>query len=186
MKNDPLHKLPARSMQDLALQDDVTRPDFELGQHDLELSKELTRLSFLGIAGYGFLIKEVVLRGDVELRALVSTKWFTVPGVILLGIAAGSSLWHAQTATHCLDLQVEICRLLQRKTNDGWEPEERSQNDEDLGTRRNEQSKVIKKKRLLLGIAVWALILGGLIVAADFGWILLAKSLGSDMGYPPE
>jgi hypothetical protein len=181
MKNQIFPSLAARSMQDLALEDDITRPDFELGRRDFDLSKELTRLSLLGIAGYGFLIKEVALKGDVALPflgAMVSAKWITATGVISLGVAAASSLYLAQAATHCLDMQVEICRLLQRRSNDGWTPEERLQNDRDLEAQRFEQRRLIRTKRRLLRIAVLTLVVGSLMVAGDFTWMLchVAKS----------
>lgn len=169
--------LAAKSVKDLALDDDITRPDFELGQRDFDLSKELTRLSLLGIAGYGFLIKEIGLKGDPFLKAMISAEWLMVLGLLSLGVATASSLFLSRAATHCLDLQVVICRLLQRRSNDGWTKEEEIQNEKDLEESRSEQKKLISHKRRWMELAVAALVVGGLSVAGDFIWILLASNL---------
>ena len=85
---------PARSIADLELEDKVYRPDFEISSKFQALSKELVRISLLGLGVYGFLLKLATdtPSGGVYLRALQKDKYIVLGGTVAFAICAG---WRA-------------------------------------------------------------------------------------------
>jgi hypothetical protein len=174
--------LPARSMDDLSLPDDVTRPDFTLSEHYQGLSKELSRLALLGIAGYGFLIKEVAFKGGVALpflHGMVTHFVLMLTGLLALGVSAAASLRTAQVSTNCIRLQIDILRYVKRRTNPGWTDDERLENDRHLEKLRKSQQQIIASGRRYLKIAVTALIVGMAMTVLSFGLVLAGSAASS-------
>jgi|SRR6185312_9833089 len=171
----------ARSLDDLSAPDDVTRPDFTLSEHYQDLSKELTRLALLGIAGYGFLIKEVAFQGERTLpflHGMVNHSILMLGGLLALGVSAAASLRTSQVSTNCIRLQIDIVRYIKRRTNPGWSDEERVKNDRHLEKMRKTQRQIIASGRRCLRVAVTALIIG--MAMTVFAFVLvLATSVAS-------
>ena len=174
--------LPARSLQDLAIPDDVTRPDFELSEHYQDLCKELSRLALLGIAGYGFLIKEVAFKGGTALpflHGMVAHSILMLAGLLALGVCAAASLRTSQVSTNCIRLQIDILRYIKRETNHGWSPEEKIKNRNHLEKLRKSQHKTITSGRRCLKIAVVALIVGMAMTVLAFALVLAQSAAAS-------
>lgn len=167
--------LPARSLDDLSLDESVTGPDFKLGERYLDLSKELSRLALLGIAGYGFLIKEIAMKGESShpfLSYMVHHPYLPLLGLFSLGLSAAASLLTSQISTNCMKLQIDIVRYVKRRTNPGWTDEERVHNDLYLAERRRFQKASISRGRMCLRTAVLLLIAGTLLTVLSFALIL--------------
>jgi hypothetical protein len=176
----PIDPLPARSLEDLSLDEKVTAPDFKLGERYLDLSKELSRLALLGIAGYGFLIKEIAMKGESTrpfLGYMVQHPYLPLLGLLAFGLSAASSLLTSQISTNCMKLQIDIIRYVKRRTNPGWTDEERQHNDLYLADRRNLQRTSISHGRMCLRAAVLLLIAGTLLTVLSFALILSTASV---------
>jgi hypothetical protein len=84
--------------------------DFAVVEKYQSFSAELLRLSLLGIAGYGFLITNIVLKvtnKSDEYLLLKSflmsrTTWVLILGAIALGISSAAALGHRYFATDCI------------------------------------------------------------------------------------
>jgi hypothetical protein len=57
--------IPSRSIEDIELPEHAYKADFDMGKRGQDFSKELVRFSLFGVAGYGFLIKEILDRAEV-------------------------------------------------------------------------------------------------------------------------
>jgi hypothetical protein len=74
----------ATRLSDIELPEAAYKADFELGSRYGDFVKEMVRLSLLGIAGYGFLVK--VILTPVGLRDLsVATLILMASGIAFLG-----------------------------------------------------------------------------------------------------
>ncbi|MGA3213298.1 MAG: hypothetical protein ABSD20_18495, partial [Terriglobales bacterium] len=69
-RNDEWLKFPARCIEDIELPEQAFRADFELGERYQDFTKGLVRISLLGVAGYGFLIREVL--GEKHMGTITS------------------------------------------------------------------------------------------------------------------
>ena len=77
---------------------------------------EVLRLALLGLAGYGFLITNVVFQklpnSDLRyLKALADNQWLWAGGIAVLGISAASALAHRYYSSDCLTHFVRRVRL---------------------------------------------------------------------------
>lgn len=59
-KQDTISPIPAKSLADLELDDKIYKPDLEITDRFQGVSKELVRISLLGLGLYGYLIKTAV------------------------------------------------------------------------------------------------------------------------------
>jgi hypothetical protein len=89
-------------------------------------SAELLRLSLLGVAGYGFLLKELVnLSGAPKAFALNLTqnRWALISGVVSLGISAALALQHRLLATDVVACMLSHLRYRVVRQQDAAERE---------------------------------------------------------------
>lgn len=171
--------IPARHIEDVELSDSAFGVDFELGKRYQEFLREMVRFALLGIAGYGFLIKEVIEpRGNIttgqESMILVS--------LICLACAVGFGLYCGELDKACLRMQITILRLLQRLSSEKWtnpaysSPEEvaswQKTNRADLDRIRDCQKHNLQRARHMLRSTVWSLGLGIVLTSAAFMWCL--------------
>jgi hypothetical protein len=83
----------------------------------LAYSAELLRLALLGIAGYAFLLKEIVYSAgankDLPIR-LAQHRWSLIGGVVSLAFSAGFALQHRIFATDTVTCIIDHlrCRVL--------------------------------------------------------------------------
>lgn len=88
----------------------------------LAYSKEILRLALLGIAGYAFLLKEIVYPAnankDFELR-LAQNHWILIGGLVSLGLSAGFALQHRIFATDSVACIIDHLRYRVLKDQSG-------------------------------------------------------------------
>lgn len=176
MSQSPLSRLPARSLVDIALAEDSFRADFEITDKYQGFSAELVRLALLCIAGYGFLLANLVLEDANPgpfFENLLTYKWVLALGIVSLGVATASALAHRFFSTDCLAHQVTILRLLKRADLEHWADEDASLNAERLDRERQEQMRDLRRCRWLLWTSAFALSLGAAAVVVSFAGTIL-------------
>src|SRR5579864_1465304 len=109
---------PARTIADLELDEKVYKPDFEISSRYQAFSKELVRISLLGLGVYGFLIK---LASEQKLAVTQSEKIVGLCGLFAFAISAGCALLHGVLSSRCLGHQLVISRYLGRLEGDRWD-----------------------------------------------------------------
>ena len=141
-------------------------------------STEVLRLSLLGIAGYGFLISNVIFRvGPGQelkyLQAFSNNKELLAAGAIALGISAATAPGHRYFSTDCLTHFVRRLRLSQyAKSTTEVESLERA-----LDTIVHEEESLaqdLRKCHKLLVLACLSLFVGIWCFAAAFARTLFA------------
>src|ERR1700693_1348845 len=93
--------LPTRSVKDFQIPDNAIHPDAELAKRTDDCAMELVRLSLLGIAGYGFLLREMAVGSTSGLRACQEYGVCLLAGAGLLAITAWSALWARELLVRC-------------------------------------------------------------------------------------
>ncbi|MFL6260062.1 MAG: hypothetical protein ACJ76Y_10145 [Thermoanaerobaculia bacterium] len=171
-----MDRIPARSLSDIDLPESLFKADFELTDRYQAFSTELVRLALLGIAGYGFLISEVLVKsegGTSNLSRLAEHPKSLGLGVVLLGLSAALALAHRFFSTGCLARQIKILRTLKRAGNPQWTEQERELDQVLLKKEREDQIRILHIcNRVLLTAA--ALLVGG---AAAVAYVFAATLL---------
>lgn len=175
MRHSPFHKLKPAQCSDLSLAEDEYRPDFDTTDRYQGFSAELLRLALLSIAGYGFLLTNVVFAGQGAPRlALLSGRSLGVMyvGIGALGFAAGAALLHRFYSTDCLSHQVTLLRLLKRRGAGEWPadvgPELNARFAKEL---RSQEKNLFASRNFLVASSV-ALWLGAAALALSLGMAL--------------
>jgi hypothetical protein len=171
-----LQRIPAKTLADIALSDDVFKADFEITDKYQAFSGELLRLALLGIAGYGFFIGNVALnnaQASEFYAEVLNQSGLLIAGLTLLALAAAFAVAHRFFSTDCLSHQITILRILRRITSPDWSEVEKDRDrarldDERIGQRRD----LLRCRNLLIGSSV-ALVCGVVCSAAGFALILL-------------
>jgi hypothetical protein len=101
----------------LSIPEDEYKADIQVSDRYQAFSTELLRLSLLGIAGYGFLVSEVVFKAKAEapntsLTLLKQHPYWIVIGLSALGVSAALALGHKYFATDCITHHVRKLRLM--------------------------------------------------------------------------
>jgi hypothetical protein len=107
----------------LRLEKEEYEADLAVVDRYQSFSAELLRLSLLGIAGYGFLIVNVVLKTPSPTPPGVGLQhfsesgsvWALIVGATALGLAAATSLGHRYFATDCVTHFVRRVRAMKRR-----------------------------------------------------------------------
>jgi hypothetical protein len=169
-----LPSLPARSLADVTVPDDALKPDSELGKRTEEAAMELARWALLGIAGYGFLLKEMAMPNSEALRACQKYWFVLLVGLILLGFAAACALVSKERTILCSTFQVVIFRTLKKIENGGWSESEETLLKEDLGYFRSAQKKNVAINKWFLQFAHCFLVAGTVVTVICFGLVILS------------
>jgi hypothetical protein len=189
--------VPSQVIDDIKLSEDAYKADFELGKRYHDFVKEVIRFSLLGIAGYAFLIEHVVGTPRVALMGQGAMPWIVVAGILILSVAAGLGLYLGQLNRGCLDMQVKILRLLQRRESPRWtDPylssdadvlEWKKRNESDLLSLRGCQAQTLNRMHRVQMITVWLLILGIVVTAIVFVQCLHLNTRAASLSPPlPE
>jgi len=85
-------------------------------------SSEIVRLALLGIAGYGFLISNVVLRGTSGNPTAFSDRFFDHPkllaaGLAFLALSTCTALAHRYFSTDCMTHFIRRLRLVHNRSS---------------------------------------------------------------------
>jgi hypothetical protein len=165
-------RFPAKSLADIALDEEVYAADFALGERYQAFSSEIVRLALLGIAGYGFLLAEVAPSDSIasseffaRLRQLAP---LLIAGLLALGLAVGCALAHRFFSTDCLAHQITIVRLLRRREGAEWKEDERLENEQRLASERKDQLADLRRCTLLLQGSALLLFVGAAITVLSF------------------
>ena len=182
-------RLSARSIKDYEIPAAAFDADADHAKRAEDSTIELSRLSLLGIAGYGFLLKEMAMANSAGLVACQKYAGCILAGAGLLGVATAFALWTRELSVRCSALQILILRTVVKLGNGGWSNAETATlNDELHNYRRNQKDKLDKARHCLL-VAHLALIAGTIFTVISFGLVLFAlrpepKKQGYEMQEP--
>jgi hypothetical protein len=161
-------RTPAKLLSDVEIPDSCWKPDFDVVDRYQSFANELMRISLLGIAGYGFLIKEVAMRDSLLLHMLADFKIYLVLGAGCLVLSLSFVLAHRFYSTCCLYNQIMIMRSLKRQENSNWSVEEKKQEDQHIKIFRKSQIKDAIASRIILVSASVLFALGFMFVIIVF------------------
>jgi hypothetical protein len=133
---------PAKHLSDVDIPDASWKPDFDITDRYQSYANELMRLSILGIAGYGFLIKEIYMSPNRHIFNLRNQENYLLFGAIFLGLSLSFVLAHRFYSTQCLYYQIVIMRSLKRLGNHHWTDEEKKTEEHFLKKFRKTQTKL--------------------------------------------
>jgi hypothetical protein len=166
-----------RSIKDFQIPGDAINADAELGKRTDECTMELLRLSLLGIAGYGFLLKEMAIGSPTGLAACQKHPILLLTGAGLLAITAGATLLTREWLVRCSTIQIMILRTFAKIENGGWSKDENNELTDSINSFRAEQRTKLMWTKYSLRIAHWSLTLGAVVTVVSFGVVLLALKL---------
>ena len=115
-----MRTLTEKYLGGLALAEDIYKVDLAVLDRYQSFSSELLRLSLLGIAGYGFLITNVVFKVTTSAGQFVfftpfsQARFVLAGGAITLGVSATTALAHRYFSTDCITHYVRRLRQVQR------------------------------------------------------------------------
>ncbi|HEY5039128.1 MAG TPA: hypothetical protein VIJ93_08670 [bacterium] len=166
---------PARTIADLELDEKVYKPDFEITEKFQAFSKELVRISLLGLGVYGFLIKMAAdEKGDKHLflQAMRDQKIPAMMGVVAFALCAASALFQGFLATKCLSHQLIISRYFGRLEGNRWDEKDKESFRNTIKENQVAQKCVLKWGGWLLFTATIALICGAVLMGLCSGLVL--------------
>jgi hypothetical protein len=176
LKRDVISPIPATTTADLRLDEQVYKPDFEITEKFQSFSKELVRISLLGLGAYGFLIKMAADQGgDRYLEALRIHKVLAVLGVAAFAICASCALLNGFLATKCLAHQLIIARYFGRLDGDRYDEHTKESFRDVIQEHQRAQKRVLRFGNGCLLAATLALIGGGILFAFCSGLVLFKK-----------
>jgi hypothetical protein len=168
---------PAKSIADLELDEKVYKPDFEITSKFQAFSKELVRISLLGLGLYGFLMK---LGGESGHQQLVPAteiqKVVALGGAVAFAVCAGCALMHGVMSSQCLGHQLVISRYFGRLEGDRWDESHKESFRQEIRRQQSEQRNVLIRGNRLLLLATIFLIVGALLVAFCCGLMIFEPS----------
>jgi len=177
-KQDAISPIPARSIEDLELDDKVYKPDLEITDRFQGFSKELVRISLLGLGLYGFLIK---MAADEQRdkpflwEALRRHPTLAATGVVAFALCAACALFNGYLANKCLAHQLVISRYFGRLKGDRWDKDAKESFRKIIQERQNAQRLVLRIGTSLLFLATLALIAGAVLFGWCSGLVLFGK-----------
>jgi hypothetical protein len=181
-------RVPTRSIDDFVIPRDAIDADSEHAKRAEESAMELSRLSLLGIAGYGFLLKEMAMANSSGLVACQKYAACLVTGAALLGLATSCALWTRELSIRCSAIQIAILRTFVKLKNGGWPAEQQKILYEDLHNYRSNQKRKLDIARHSLFVAHVALAAGTIVTVISFALVLFAlkpeprrQTTGSDV-----
>jgi hypothetical protein len=165
---------PARTLADLELEDKVYKADFEISSRFQSLSKELVRISLLGLGVYGFLLKLATdtASSGVYLLALQKDKYVVLGGTVSFAICAAGALLHSFLSNQCLGHQLVISRYFGRLEGNRWDERQKEHFREEIRRQQKSQRTVLIFGNRCLLLATLALICGAVLTAVCSGLML--------------
>src|SRR3954454_11664778 len=112
-------RVPTRSIDDFRIPPDAIDSDSEHAKRAEDSAMELSRLSLLGIAGYGFLLKEMAMANSSGLAACQKYAACLLTGAALLGLATSCALATRELSIRCSAIQIAILRTFVKLKNAG-------------------------------------------------------------------
>ncbi len=176
-KSREIPPVPARFIADLELDDKVYKPDFELTTRYQGFSKELTRISLLGLGIYGFLLKwgEGVSGNNPVVHTMALHPLVSAAGIVGFAVCAICGLFHGFFGTKCLGYQLVISRYFGRLEGDRWDDEKKSVFREIIKTQQRKQRRILRIGNWLLWTSTVALGFGAVFVAICSSLVLFRR-----------
>jgi hypothetical protein len=164
--------VPARCVKDFEIPNEAIHADAELSKRMDECAMQLVRLSLLGIAGYGFLIKEIVAgSGGAMLTTPGSVLLFT--GAACFAVALAFAFWSRELQVRCSGIQIIILRTFGKLENGGWSEGEIDTLERSLVSYREEQKDKLDRNRRCMRAAHLLLVAGAVSAVLCFGVVLM-------------
>jgi hypothetical protein len=170
--------IAARTIADLALAEKIYKPDFEITEKFQAFSKELVRISLLGLGVYGFLIKMATDEpGDKHLflEALRNHDLLALIGVVAFAASAACGLLHGFLSTKCLGHQLVISRYFGRLEGDRWDNNSKQAFRDIIKEQQVSQRAVLKLGTAFLLASTIALIVGAVMVGLCSALVLFER-----------
>jgi hypothetical protein len=168
-----MRTLTEKYLGGLELQEDIYKVDLAALDRYQSFSGELLRLALLGIAGYGFLITNVVFKDTSPASLSKLNKVFLIGGALILGVSAASALGHRYFSTDCITHYVRRLRLEKQIGNLPEGDPVRDKYRDIVKVEEKSLEKDVNWCRWLLLISSFSLVIGAFCVAAAFAAILL-------------
>lgn len=171
----------AKGLSDVLLDEGIYKADFEIADRYTGFSDKVITFSLAGIAGYGFLISEIVMNLEKGESLIFQLKpghlWIAAIGIVFLGVSLGLSLFHRFKCTSCLYDQILISRSLLRlqDINQHWTEEEKEHEREVLKAVRKCQQIEALRYQNILGWSSFCLF-GGLLSVVVLFFIILTSA----------
>src|SRR5580658_2406601 len=168
--------LPTRSLKDFLIPDEAISSDADHSERAEDAAMELSRLSLLGIAGYGFLLKEIAMGNSSGLAACQRYAACLLVGAALLAICTSCALALAtrELSIRCSAIQISILRTFAKLENGGWSNDEIETLKKYLEANRSLQRTNLNIAKWTLRVAHIALAVGAIATIISFGLVLLA------------
>jgi len=173
-----MRTLPEKYLSEIAIPKDVYDIDLVVLDRYQSFSAELLRLALLGLAGYGFLVGNIVFKVQAKdgalpyMNAFISSWPLLVVGVLTLALAAMMALGHRYFATDSLTQQVRRLRLRKRLDDLKEQEAERERLEQIIAHESQSLMSDLNRCRwLLLGASIFLLI-GATGVALSFALTL--------------
>ena len=100
---------PVKSLQDIELDEQIWKPDFDIISRYQSFETEIIRLCLLGIAGYGFIISQIKMDNMLPIfESLKHQKPLLMIGLLALGFSLALALTHRFMSTQCLFLPLLV------------------------------------------------------------------------------
>lgn len=172
-------KLPARSLEDLRIPEDAIKLDNEIAKRSDGAAMDLAKWALLGVAGYGFLLKEVAMSSPSALLACQKFGAALIVGAFLLAASAGLALVSKERLIRCSVIQMYILRILKKLNNGGWSEQQTSILEKELANRREIQKKNIVLAERCLRYAHWLLGIGAFVTVLCFALVLFSMRVAA-------
>jgi hypothetical protein len=166
--------IAAKTIADLELDEKVYKPDFEIATRFQGFSKELVRISLLGLALYGSLVKLAIERG---FAAMPLQKIVGLCGLVAFAVCAGCALWHGLLSSRCLHHQLVISRYFGRLERGRWDECAKEAFREEIRRQQMEQRAVLITGNWYLVVATGTLIVGAAMVCLCSILVLFRRDL---------
>ncbi len=167
----------------IPLKSDVYEADFAIVDKYQSFSAEILRLSLLGIAGYGFLIANIVLKAPDERAFLAEfskpeTVWALIIGTMALGLSAAAALAHRYYATDCITHFVRSLRAESHKPSTSKADSKRNPGEIIRDEQKSLEDDVALCRYFLIASSLF-LAVGASCVALSFAFTLYGSQYGS-------
>jgi len=135
---------------------------------------DLAKWALLGIAGYGFLLKEMALTNSGALLACQRFAAVLITGASFLAAAAALALGSKERLIRCAVFQIYILRSLKKLSNGGWTEQETATLNNELASYRTAQKRNIAIAALCLRLAHGFMAAGAVVTVICFGLVLFS------------
>lgn len=176
-----MRTLPEKYLSEVAVPKETYEIDLAVLDRYQSFSAELLRLALLGLAGYGFLIANVVFKATGHSDSLAfygafsSARYVLAVGVLSLALAAACALGHRYFSTDCISHHVRRLRLRMRAVQLPEVASDRLALEKRIIQESDSLNKDLNRCRWLLVGSSLLLLMGAIGVASAFAVTLFSR-----------